>query len=100
VNDVTFIKNSVTPLFYLPISFNIIINQIIEMKKAGIFIMVAGLGLTIFTAFTIFTREKVVDLGELQISMNKPHHLNWSPLVGISVMVVGGILYWQSSIKR
>lgn len=63
------------------------------MKKAGIVILIAGLLLTIFTAFTVFTKEKVVDLGSLEITANKPHHLNWSPLVGVAVMAVGGLVY-------
>jgi divalent metal cation (Fe/Co/Zn/Cd) transporter len=62
------------------------------MKKAGIIIAIIGLVLTIFTAFTVFTREKVVDIGSLEITANKPHHLSWSPLIGVAVMGLGGIL--------
>jgi hypothetical protein len=69
------------------------------MKKAGIFIIILGLGLTIFTAVTFFSREKVVDLGKVEITRDKPHHLNWSPLIGIAVIAVGGIVVWQSSKK-
>jgi hypothetical protein len=69
------------------------------MKKTGIFIIILGLGLTIFTAVTFFSREKVVDLGKVEITRDKPHHLNWSPLIGIAVIVVGGIVVWQSSKK-
>jgi divalent metal cation (Fe/Co/Zn/Cd) transporter len=63
------------------------------MKKAGIIIIIVGALLTIFTAFTFFTREKVVDIGSLKISANKPHHLTWSPLVGVAVMGLGGVLF-------
>ncbi len=63
------------------------------MKKAGIIILILGVVLTIFTAFTVFTREKVVDIGSLEITANKPHHLNWSPLVGVAVMGLGGVLF-------
>jgi hypothetical protein len=69
------------------------------MKKAAIVIIILGLGLTIFTAFTFFTREKVVDLGAVEITRNKPHSLKWSPLIGIAVMGVGGIMLWQGSKK-
>jgi divalent metal cation (Fe/Co/Zn/Cd) transporter len=62
------------------------------MKKAGIAILILGLVLTIFTAITFFTREKVVDIGSLKITANKPHHLSWSPLIGIAVMGVGGAI--------
>ncbi len=61
------------------------------MKKAGIVIIIIGLLLTIVTAFTFFTREKVVDLGKVEITANKRHHITWSPLIGIAVMVVGGV---------
>jgi len=62
------------------------------MKKAGIIIVILGVVLTIFTAFTVFTREKVVDIGSLKITANKPHHLNWSPLVGVAVIGLGAVL--------
>ncbi|MDP1622189.1 MAG: hypothetical protein Q8M08_07605 [Bacteroidales bacterium] len=70
------------------------------MKKIGIIIILIGLGLTIFTAFTFFTREKVVDLGAIEISRDKPHHLNWSPLIGLAVMAIGGGVLWQASRKQ
>lgn len=69
------------------------------MKKAAIVIIIIGLLLTIFTAFTFFTREKVVDIGKLEITANKRHHLKWSPLIGIGVMAVGGLIFWQSPKK-
>jgi Na+-transporting NADH:ubiquinone oxidoreductase subunit NqrF len=62
------------------------------MKKAGIVILIIGLVLTIFTTVTFFTREKIVDMGEIQISANKRHNLNWSPFIGLAVMAVGGVL--------
>lgn len=71
-----------------------------EMKKIGIVIIVVGLGLTIFTAFTFFTREKVVDLGAIEITRDKPHHLDWSPLIGIAVMGIGGVLILQPWTKK
>jgi hypothetical protein len=70
------------------------------MKTAGIIIIIVGLGLTIFTAFTFFTKEKVVDIGKIEISRDKPHNLNWSPLIGIAVMGIGGVLIWQSYKKK
>ena len=62
------------------------------MKKAGIVVIIIGLLLTIVTAFTFFTREKVVDIGEVKITRNKPHNLTWSPIVGLAVMAAGGAM--------
>jgi hypothetical protein len=69
------------------------------MKKTGIITILIGLALTIFTAFTFFTKEKVVDIGTVEITRNKPHSLNWSPIIGIVVMGIGGVVLWQSSKK-
>jgi len=66
------------------------------MKKVGILIILVGLGLAIFTAITFSTKEKVVDIGKIEITRNKPHYLKWSPLIGIAVMGIGGIFLWQS----
>jgi LPXTG-motif cell wall-anchored protein len=60
------------------------------MKRAGIFIIIIGIALTIFTAITFFTREKVADIGTVKITINKPHRLSWSPLIGIAVIAIGG----------
>jgi len=69
------------------------------MKKAGIAILIIGLLLTIFTTFNYFTREKVVDLGEIEISANKKHRVAWSPLLGLGVMAVGGVVLLMASKK-
>lgn len=69
------------------------------MKKAAIIILILGLALTIFTTVTYFTREKVVDIGEIEISANKRHKLNWSPFIGIAVMAVGGVMMLVPSKK-
>lgn len=64
------------------------------MKKIAVIIMIIGLGLTIFTAITFFTKEKVVEIGKIEITRDKPHHLDWYPLIGIVVMWPGGVIYW------
>ena len=69
------------------------------MKTTGIVIILIGLALTLFTAFTFFTREKVVDLGKVEITRNKPHYLNWSPLVGVAIMGIGGVVLWRANKK-
>jgi hypothetical protein len=63
------------------------------MKKSGVIIFVIGVIITLITGFSYFTREKVVDIGELEISQNKKHNITWSPLIGVAVMVVGGGVY-------
>jgi hypothetical protein len=69
------------------------------MKQAGIILIAVGILLTAYTAFTFFTREKVVDIGKLEITRDKPHYLSWSPIVGIVVIGIGGVVLWQASKK-
>ena len=72
-----------------------IINQLNttnNMKIIGVAIVIIGLGMTLFTAITYFTREKVADLGVLEISRNHPHNLSWSPFFGLAIMVVGAFI--------
>lgn len=70
------------------------------MKQAGIILLVLGLVLTIFTSFSFFTKEKVVDIGEIKITKDEPHNINWSPLAGVAVMGIGVVLIWQSGRKQ
>jgi hypothetical protein len=63
------------------------------MKKAGIIILMLGLLVTMFTGLSFVTREKVVDIGELEISANKNHSLSWSPVVGVVMMAIGAGFY-------
>jgi hypothetical protein len=69
------------------------------MKKLGYVLILAGLLLTIFTTVTFFSRERVAKIGDVNITANKRHHLKWSPLVGVAVMAIGGVLVWQGPKK-
>lgn len=62
------------------------------MKRVGIILIIIGLILTIVTGFKFFTKKEVVDIGNVEISKSEPHKVNWSPYVGVGVMVLGGIL--------
>ncbi len=67
------------------------------MKTTGIIILLVGLGLTLTTSLSFFTKEKVVDIGKLEITKDKPHYLQWSPFLGIGIMVIGGLVIWRGS---
>jgi drug/metabolite transporter (DMT)-like permease len=62
------------------------------MKKTGIALIVVGIMFTIITGFKYFTREKVLDIGSIKITASEPHRVNWSPLLGVGIMVAGGAL--------
>ena len=64
------------------------------MKTAGIIILIIGLVMTLYTGFTYITKEKVVDLGDLEITRDKEHTVNWQPYVGIGTMIIGGAVFF------
>jgi hypothetical protein len=63
------------------------------MKNTGLFILAIGVILTLFSGFNFFTKEKVVDIGRVEITHNKRHAFEWSPLVGVAVIAVGAGVY-------
>jgi hypothetical protein len=63
------------------------------MKKNGIIVFGIGFLITLLTTLGFTTREKVVDMGNLSISADKNHSLEWSPFIGLSIMAVGGAFY-------
>jgi len=73
-------------------SLVLIYKKQIQMKITGVILMLIGLSLTFFTAFTFFTKEKIVNLGVVEVTHNAPHYINWSPFIGLAVMVIGAFL--------
>jgi hypothetical protein len=70
------------------------------MRIAGILLLIIGLGLTLLTGFTYFTKEKVVDIGGIEISRNEPHHINIPLVFSIAIIGVGGVLLLGSYKKK
>ena len=69
------------------------------MKKAGIIIFLIGLVMTMYTGFTYVTKEKVVDIGDIQITRDNDHTVNWQPYLGVGIMIVGGAVYFLEKKK-
>lgn len=66
-------------------------------KNIGIGLIFIGILMTIYTGFDYVTREKVVDIGPLQINKASNHPVQWSPIVGVIVLAVGGFLVIRNS---
>jgi len=62
-------------------------------KTIGIIIMVIGLVMTLYTGFNYVTREKVVDIGGIEITADKDKSVSWGPFVGLGVIVIGGVVF-------
>ena len=62
-------------------------------KTIGIIIIIIGLLMTLYTGFNYVTREKIVDMGDVHMTMDENHTTNWTPFLGIGIMVIGGVVF-------
>jgi hypothetical protein len=63
------------------------------MKKIGLVIFIIGIIMTVFSGFELFTRKKIIDIGQVEITTRKKQVFDWSPLIGIGVMAAGAGVY-------
>jgi len=63
------------------------------MKKAGLIVLVIGFIVAIFGGVHFVTREKVIDIGSIEVMANKSHMMDWSPYLGIGIMAIGLIIF-------
>jgi len=60
-------------------------------RTIGIVLIIIGAAMLIWTGFSYTKKEKVVDAGPLQISVNKQKSVNWPPYLG-GILLIGGIV--------
>jgi len=68
------------------------------MKTLGMVLAAIGLVMMIYTGFNFVTKEKVVDLGPIEINKETNHPVQWSPIIG-AVLLVGGIVIFVTGKK-
>lgn len=72
----------------------------IDMRKAGIIILIVGFIITMIASFNYVTKETIVEIGELKVTTDRTHSTDWSPLAGVTVMVAGGLAYMVGGKER
>lgn len=60
------------------------------MKPLAVILIVIGAFMMIITGVNFVTKDKVVDLGKVEIDKTRNHPVNWSPIVG-GVLLLAGI---------
>ena len=61
-------------------------------KTIGIILVIVGVIMLVWTGFSFTKKEKVVDIGSLEITADKKEQVNWPPYVGGVILVAGVIL--------
>jgi UDP-N-acetylmuramyl pentapeptide phosphotransferase/UDP-N-acetylglucosamine-1-phosphate transferase len=68
-------------------------------KTLGIIMIIVGAAMLIWTGFSFTKKEKVVDIGPVEISADKKEHVNWPPYIG-GIVLVAGIVVMATSKKK
>jgi energy-converting hydrogenase Eha subunit G len=69
------------------------------MKTLGIILFVVGGIMTVFTGFNLVTKEKVVDIGPIEINKQEKTPIYWSPITG-GILAAAGLLIFVVSKKK
>ena len=62
-----------------------------QSRTTGLVLTIIGILMIAYTGFNYITTKRVVDLGPLKINKEENHPVQWSPIVGI-VLLIGGIV--------
>ncbi len=61
------------------------------MKTLGIVLIVLGILAFLYTGFSYTQKEKVLDVGPLELNKEKEKTVSWPPFVGLA-LIVGGVI--------
>ena len=69
------------------------------MKTIGWVLLIVGLAMLVFRGINFKTKEKVVDVGPVEINKTEDHHIGWPVYAGGIFTVAGLILVVAGSRK-
>lgn len=61
-----------------------------KTSTVGIVLVILGIMMFVYTGIDFITKKRVVDIGPIKIDKEENHPIQWSPIVGV-VLIVGGI---------
>ncbi|MBK7652407.1 MAG: hypothetical protein IPJ20_19140 [Flammeovirgaceae bacterium] len=59
------------------------------MRNIGLIVIILGILMTLFTGINIITKEKVLDVGSVEINKEEKTPIYWSPITGLVLIGVG-----------
>jgi uncharacterized membrane protein YidH (DUF202 family) len=61
-----------------------------NIKSLGIVIIIIGAIMIFYTGFNYVTTEKIIDIGPISINKQQSHPVQWSPIIGV-ILLIGGV---------
>lgn len=69
------------------------------MKTIGIILIIIGAVMLIWTGFSYTRKEKVADIGPVEINADKKEQVNWPPYLG-AILIGGGVIALVSQANK
>lgn len=58
--------------------------------------MLVGIGITLFTVYLYFSLNEEKITNKFVLSVNKSYLFNWAPMIGITCLIFGEFLVWET----
>lgn len=68
-------------------------------KNLGIVVIIIGILMMVYTGFHYVTTEKLVEIGPININKEKNHSVQWTPIIGLLV-IIGGVVLLKVGSKK
>lgn len=62
-----------------------------KTSSFGIVLVILGIMMFVYTGIDFVTNKRVVDIGPIKIDKEENHPVQWSPVVGV-VLIIGGVV--------
>lgn len=69
------------------------------MRTVGIILIIAGIAMLLFRGFSVKTKEKVVDVGPLEVNKTENKWIGW-PVYAGGVAIVAGLVMVVADRKK
>ncbi len=69
------------------------------MKTIGIVLIVVGIAMLLFRGFSVQKKEKVVDVGPLEVNKTENHWIGW-PVYAGGIAIVAGLIMVVADRKK
>lgn len=65
-------------------------------RGLGLVLLIVGVLLLAYGGFTFTTKDKVVDMGPVEITKDKQHTVPYAPLLGVAALVAGAVVVFTA----
>ncbi len=65
-------------------------------KTIGLILILIGIALWVWTGFNYTKKEKIVNAGAIELSVDKQKTVSWPPYLG-GIVLIAGIAVWIGS---